>query len=205
MDLTKEEAIKIVISCAKEYFNNLCYKDFLFIVGKPEAPECLGITFRPNNFMHLTGLETPGNKISSADFFNACMTNRLSPGHIAISKDGTTEMKLKVLPELMHIHKNARMIGDFSQTGVKLYTEKLVGNVYACMGFVLSGSRYVPNTALNYDIRDISKNRKRILAIFGKPGFGDIYRELCYLAKGIHLEDINADIQYVFDIPAEKP
>lgn len=59
MDLTKEEAIKIVISCAKEYFNNLCYKDFLFIVGKPEAPECLGITFRPNNFMHLTGLETP--------------------------------------------------------------------------------------------------------------------------------------------------
>lgn len=204
MDFTKEEAIRIVVQCAKTYFYQLNNRDFMFILGRPESPSLLRTTFGPRNYMHLTGIEAAeGHKFSPVDFFRACMTNRLSPDDIKLASDGTTEMKLRILPELMNLPWMARMVGDFSRHGVKLYTEKLVGNVYACMGFVISGERYVPNTALNCDVRDVSKNRQRILAVFGKPTNGNIYTELCYLAKGINLADINITDTFVFNIDRE--
>lgn len=205
MDLTKEEAIKIVLNCARLYFHNLNNRDFLFIVGTVESHDFFEVSFTPRNFMHLTGmLPAKGKRFSPADFFNACMTNRLSPKEIELADDGTSEMKLRVLPSLMALHKSARMAGDFSPSGIKLYTEKLVGGIYGCMGFVANGDRYVPNTALNYDIRNITRNRQRILAIFRKPTFGSIFTDLCYLAQGVHLQDLSIPGTYVVSVPNEE-
>ena len=191
MNFKKEEAVSIAVQCAQLYSKNINNKDFLFVCGTLDNPTLLRTTFGPRNYLHLTGiLPTKNSRLNPLRFFDACMTNHLSPDDIILAKDGTTEMKLRVLPYLMDIPKLARMAGDFSAYGIKLYTEKILGKVYGCMGFVISGERYVPNTALNYDVRDITQNRQRILAVFGKKTSEKLYRELCYLAKGVKLEDI---------------
>ena len=63
------------------------------------------------------------------------------------------------------------MIGEFTDKGPKLYSEKVAGNVCACMGFVTDGytKLNVPNTLLKKDIRDISsKPHQKIYAIMSK-------------------------------------
>lgn len=77
-------------------------------------------------------------------------------------------MKLSVLPQLMKIYRSAKMVGDYSFTKSVLYTEKLVGNITASLGFVRDDKYYIPNTALKEDIRDITiKPHSRMLAICG--------------------------------------
>lgn len=50
------------------------------------------------------------------------------------------------------------MVGDFNGCNPKLYTEKLAGGVKACLGFIKTHrAEYVPNTALNTDIRTVTK------------------------------------------------
>ena len=79
--------------------------------------------------------------------------------------------KLEVLADIMNIKKSASMIGDFTDAGPKLYSEKIAGNIYACMGFVCDkySNLNVPNTLLKKDIRAVSsKPQKKIYAVFSK-------------------------------------
>ena len=101
-------------------------------------------------------------------------------------------MKLDVLPQLMRIHESAKMTGDFSSFSVSLHTEKIAGNIYACLGFVkVSSGYYIPNTALKEDIRNITyRPQDRVLAVLRKPITQELYNELCYTAKGINIHDI---------------
>ena len=57
----------------------------------------------------------------------------------------------------MLIKKNATMIGEFTDRGPKLFTEKAAGNVCGCIGFVQDKNTKlnVPNTLLKKDIRDV--------------------------------------------------
>ena len=57
----------------------------------------------------------------------------------------------------MGIKRNVTMIGDFTDRGPKLFTEKAVGNVCDCIGFVRDRNTRlnVPNTLLKKDIRDV--------------------------------------------------
>ena len=83
------------------------------------------------------------------------------------------------------------MIGEYSFSKSLLYTEKLAGNVTACVGFVRDDRFYIPNTVLREDIRDITKRpQKRVLAVFKKEMKEPVYSELCYHAKGINLSRI---------------
>ena len=65
-------------------------------------------------------------------------------------------MKLSVLSQIMNIHKTAKMVGDYDNTKSVLFTEKIVGTVTACVGFVREGNYYLPNTTLREDIRTIT-------------------------------------------------
>ena len=83
------------------------------------------------------------------------------------------------------------MVGDYNSVRSMLYTEKLAGNTTACLGFVFQDGFYIPNTALEEDIRNLSlKPIQRVLAIFRKPAKIDRYQEMCYLAKGIDINSI---------------
>ncbi len=186
--MKKEEATKIIIDCAKMYHENLENNNLLFIFGLPQMPEYFETLFLPRHFLHLTGVMIPANHfISSTDFYDRCLKSRLSLSDFCIPKDGTMDMKLSVLPRLIMIHKTAKMVGNYYGSKSLLYTERLAGNISACMGFVRdSNNYYIPNTALREDIHNVSERpQKRILAIYRKPSHESLYHELCYTAKGI--------------------
>lgn len=46
-----------------------------------------------------------------------------------LSSDGTTQLKLQVLPSLIKSNLSANMIGNPDENRPKLYTEKLIGNI----------------------------------------------------------------------------
>ena len=102
-------------------------------------------------------------------------------------------MKLSILPQLMKIQTCAKMVGIYDHKKSVLYTEKIAGNIYACMGFIKENDYYIPNTALREDIRDISvQPQKRVLAIFKKNIPQKFYDEIpCYLAKKVDISILN--------------
>ena len=122
------------------------------------------------------------------------MKGKFTPAFFEMNRDGTTRMKLSVLPQVMNIHKSARMAGAFKDNKIRLNTEKIVGNVHACMGFVNAPNRrgfFVPNTVLREDIRDVvDKPVYRVLAVFRKPINAKNYTECTYLAKHVKLESV---------------
>ena len=156
---------------------------------------CTELTFDASNFLHLTGLqplETTDasgklHKLTPAEFYNKCLDGKLRLQDFDFAADGTTPLKLDVLPSVINSNLSAKMIGDYNSANPKLFTEKLVGNVNACVGFVstLPSGRYVPNTLLKVDIRTYAPNRARIVAIFRKNKMDVGYSEITYKAKNV--------------------
>ena len=161
---TKEQAIKIVVTCAEAYKENLANKNLLFICqDKHKRTSAIEFSFDASNFLHLTGLKIKKKKhgseesddaISAKEFYEKCIAHRLSVSDFEFAKDGTTPLKLDVLPKLISKNLSATMIGDYNSQNPKLVTDKLAGSTAACMGFVPTGpaNRYVPNTILKVDI-----------------------------------------------------
>ena len=54
--MKKEEAVKIIVDCAKQYRGNLENQNLLFIFGSPQKPESLEAALLPRHFLHLTGV-----------------------------------------------------------------------------------------------------------------------------------------------------
>lgn len=204
---TKEEAISIVASCAKKYRDELAGRSLLFVcMDKHKRISCIEFTFDASNYLHLTGLklkdavDTNGQiiKLSATDFYRKCLTHRLRADEFDFAEDGTTMLKLDVLPYVMNKSLSAGMIGDYNSANPKLYTEKLVGSVKACVGFVSSNQRYVPNTVLQVDIRDYTSNTVRVIAVFRKLRTSEIYEELTYKAKKVEWEKVCYPEKYAY-------
>ena len=188
--MKKENAIKIITECAKLYNENLENKNLLFIFGAEKSPEFFEASFLPRNFLHLTGVKIFEERVGgSVDFYERCLRGKLSPSDFSFADNGTTDMKLSILPQLMKIQICAKMVGTYDFAKSVLFTEKVAGNIYACMGFVKENNYYIPNTALREDIRDISvRPQKRILAIFKKDIPQRFYPLTpCYSAKKVNV------------------
>lgn len=189
--MKKEEAIKIITSCAKQYKENLENRNLLFIFKNEKGFDFFQAVFLPRNFLHLTGVEVNEKTVKSTDFYEMCLKGQLSPSLFEIASDGTTDMKLSILPQIMIIYRTAKMVGEYDYSKSLLVTEKIAGSVTACLGFVRDGEYYIPNTALKEDIRDITlKPQQRIIAIFSKSKDAEKFTHLCYTAKGVNLDNI---------------
>ena len=186
---TTEEAIRIIYKCAVDYRENLSNKFVLFITAKDNKSTGFETLFLPQNYKHLTGVSS---KLSGADFFGLAARNRLSPNEITLAEDGTTDLKLDVLPQLMNIHLTARMVGDYDYSKSLLVADKIAGTVTAALGFVQAKNIYLPKTALKADVRDITiqSTRRRIVAILVKPRKDALYKQLTYITKDTTLESI---------------
>ncbi len=186
---TNKEILSILFICAEKYKTNLLNYSLLFIYAdKHSKISYLEVTFDKSNFLHLTGCKT---KLSASDFFKRCVNKRLSTKDFKSSDDGTTELKLQILPSLMEINLSANCIGDFNNNRPKLYTEKLAGNVKGCMGFKQNSSgRYIPNTVLNTDIRNEVISPMRILVTYRKSQIDKEYKDIVYKAKNIDWSSI---------------
>lgn len=188
--MDKKEAISIITSCAKTFEEELCGNNVLFVYKHNGQINVFETCFMQQNFLHLTGIRYCG---SSKNFFRECRERKLATDSITLEKDGTTELKLRVLPQLVRINKTARMIGQYDNSKTLLVTHKLVGGVCGCIGFIQDGPFYIPNTALNEDIRDISKKPcGRILATFTKERDQSLYQKTTYTAKDIDISSILA-------------
>ena len=148
--------------------------------------------------MHLTGvktdfqnsdsaLEKPIGYLHAVDFYNRCLSHKLSPKDFEFSDDETTHMKLSVLPYVINKNLNANMIGTYNLNKPNLYTDKIAGGIKACMGFVIDENHnsYVPNTLLKEDIRHIVNNYARVILVFRKDIHEDNYKELTYRVKNV--------------------
>ena len=201
MGYSKKEAASIAVKCAIQYKDELLNRSLLFVcTDKHLKVYTFEASFRERNYMHLTGLvpikftDNNGEKhiLSASEFFNKCITKTISPEHFDFHKDGTTQLKLAVLPKMICKNLSATMIGDYTSFNPKLKTDKLVGKTSGVLGFVQDSieNKFLPNTLLNADIRDLAEPTLRIIATFRKNETDEYYNELTYKAKNAELDKI---------------
>lgn len=188
--MTKEEALSIIFNCADQYKSNLEDRNLLFICTNSALKvSSLEAAFIGSNFLHMTGikfLSTP--PMSPNAFYSKCMDRRLSVQDFDMDKQGHTEQKLLVLPQLVKANLSANIVGDYNSSRPLLATDKLAGGVRCCMGFVCDHKKapfLVPNSVMNEDIRKLTNNRLRIVATYRKRIMDTDYNEIVYKAKKI--------------------
>lgn len=166
--IRKNRLLPLLKEMANEYEEKLLGKCLLIVYRKQDNGSIgyIEARFRAFNFMHLIGADS--DNITAAQFFQRASHLKLSLEDFYLKDE--TELKLAALPSIINLTKKANMIGDFNGLSKTLYTEKLAGGTYACMGFVINtGGIYVPNTVLNKNTRDMVKAPySRILAIYEK-------------------------------------
>lgn len=183
--LLQREYMNIIAKSQKEFEKNLKNKKIMFIYEDKQKIIGMEEMFFPaTSFYHLTGVKAYDSKnilLNSYRFYKLLQEGGIDASKLKI-KDETTYYKLQILPQLMKIDKFARMIGNFTENSLLLQTSKLVGNVNACMGFIKNEKNmYIPNTALKKDIRDITNERKKIIAILKKSLNEKFYKNVTYL------------------------
>ena len=105
----KQQAISIIIDCAAKYEENLNGYQLLFILkDKHKHISSLEVSFYPYNFLHLTGIKLIDGT-TATDFYKRCLNHKLSPEDFSFASDGTTQLKLEILPQLMLKHITAKM------------------------------------------------------------------------------------------------
>ncbi len=194
---SQKQILNIIYRCLKLYDENLKNKKLLLIMRNDKMIiEKIELYFPKSSFAHLTGvtiMDNDNNALNSFSFYNLLKSGSLSVNKYKIEcKDYTTGLKLQVLPYLMRIDKNANMVGDFDSSKIYLQTDKLIGGTNCCMGFIKEHRKgvYVPNTALNTDMRNIIISKCNILAILKKSAIDNLYKEITYLKKCMSLEEI---------------
>ena len=202
MAFSKKDALSIIFRCADQYKQELLNHSLLLLCApKNRQIYPLELTFDASNFQHLTGLQTNHNKIPPKDFFEKCISRRLTENDFRFAEDGTTPLKLQVLPMLTTKNISANMVGDYDGNNPKLITDKLAGNIQGCMGFIqISSGRYIPNTVLKGRTDDFSKKTDRILIIYRKRTTEEKYQEIVHIARKIDWNKIKLPDEYS-DLP----
>lgn len=166
--MDKKKAIEILVQCGALYQQNLANQNYLILYGDSIRPEQMELRFLPQNFKHLTGVVLRSD-ISNNQFYKKCVNRKLKESDFSFSADGTTPLKLSVLPLLFNLHKNVKMVSKYDHSKVKLETDTLTGGQHGCLGFIMEQVYCAPNTALKEDIRSIStETPKRIIAMLRK-------------------------------------
>lgn len=206
----KDKDLKIIVDCGKKYKENLAGKQLLIISRKNETLSTVEIEFSLRNYHHLTGVKLRKNPktkkpITTTQFINKILNERLQTKDWDYKEDGTTGLKLKILNDIVEIHKTAKMIGVYSDSRIMLKTNLCIGNIFCYLGVIKTDSItkfknnvYVPNTAMNKDIRTEAKDLEKIIAIYRKNKTDKIYQELTYLAKGEVQEEIENKLEEYF-------
>lgn len=201
--MNKKEALDMIVKCARQYDLHLKDHNVMFIVlNKDRTISSIETFFRDSNFLHLTGVTSPLNSMA---FYKACTDNMLSPQQFDFKKN-TTELKLQILHEAMQIDRIAKMVGEFNSNGINLYSQKIVGTISLCMGFVRDkDDRYfVPNTLLKEDVRIKSiPPVLKIACVLKKPIESEKYELITSIGRKIDLKELSLP-QSIIDKLSDK-
>ena len=188
-----------MFDCARKYQDNLVGRNLLFVFEADKGEtECFEVSFHARNFAHLTGVRR-ADGLSSNAFFEKCLDKRLSVNDFYLPKNGSHEQKLRVLPRLFAKNLSASTIGEAAGgQRLDLYTSRLAGDERACMGFVLQNKNqcFVPNTALDTDVKAEIIKPHRILLTYRKSFSEKDYHELVYYAGKVDWERIKLPSGY---------
>lgn len=206
--MDKRKAIQIMTKAADLYQKNLEDQKILFLYGIPSqvkkqlqteekrisAIKGYEVAFHRYNFLHLTGVKINTSLVASAiHFYEKCLNRRLNEDDFSFSRDGSTGQKLEILESMMQIKRNVTMIGDFTDRGPKLYSEKAAGSICACIGFVKDWNTRlnVPNTLLKKDIRDVTASPvQKVYAVIAKGYTEEKYSVLEKVDKNLNLTGV---------------
>lgn len=207
--MNKRRAIQVITKAATLYRDNLEDQKVLFLYGLPaeikreletqnmflSSIKGYEVAFHRYNFLHLTGVKLNKTKtVSAIHFYEKCLDKRLTENDFFLAKDGSTGQKLDILESMMSIKKNVTMIGDFTDRGPKLFTEKAAGNVCGCIGFVRDKNTNlnVPNTLLKKDIRDVTAQPVyKVFAVLSKHYTEEKYSVISKIDKSININSCN--------------
>lgn len=170
---SKNELLKIIIQAARSYDTYLNNKNILVFFSNKAHIEDIEITFKPEHFLHLTGVAA---NVKAKVFLKKCLESKLSPRDFELKTDGTTLQKAQVLLAAMQLPFTAKMLGTFANSGINLYSEKAIGNIRYTVGLI-DRNGYIPNTLLNADIRSSVKPSYKIQAIFIKNIGDTLYHQ----------------------------
>lgn len=206
--MDKRKAIQIMTKAADLYQKNLEDQKILFLYGIPSqvkkqlqteekrisALKGYEVAFHRYNFLHLTGVKINTSLVASAiHFYEKCLDRRLNEDDFFFSRDASTGQKLDILESMMQIKRNVTMIGDFTDRGPKLYSEKAAGNICACIGFVKDRNTRlnVPNTLLKKDIRDVTASPvQKVYAVISKGYTEEKYSVLEKADRNLNLTGV---------------
>ena len=94
---------------------------------------------------------------------------------------------------LCAIDKTAKFTGTYNNS-IKdnLYTEKVIGNIRYCFGLVKDKKTnyYLPNSAIQEDIRNITNNMCNIVAILKKEKDEKFYSNITYIKNNFDLNNL---------------
>lgn len=187
--MDKKQAIKILINSAYKYKCNFVHKNMLIVFNNNNnSYTYIETLFLPRHFLHLTGIKTKEENRNASAFYKKCINKKLSLSEFDFKTDGTTELKLTILLQMMNISNFSRMIGDYNNSKANLMTEKIAGTTSLCMGFVKDGLYYVPNTALKQDTRELVVKPHKIVTVFSKACKDIKYSKLEYQAKKFNVD-----------------
>lgn len=195
VNMNKIDAQRIILLSAKKYRDNLENNNVLFVFDNNKKIASFEATFFPRNFQHLTGVR-PAPNINASFFYKLSLNDRLSPNDFEIVEQGTTEQKLRILLRMMNIQSTAKMIGDFNNMDSFVIPDKIIGTVYACMGFVRDNGYYVPNTIRLDDIRKITyKPQRQIICTLTKKTDEDTYTSFSSFSKRYSQETVLKELK----------
>ncbi|MCM1387725.1 MAG: PBECR4 domain-containing protein [Bacillus sp. (in: Bacteria)] len=198
MKLTKEDARRRVLNCAKLYQHKLLNRKLLIIYRERQdnTIRYIEVVFYERNYQHLTGVELINKDgivlhNQSMNFYRKCVENKLGLEEFQFKQDGTTQLKLAALPVLMDITKITKITGDYNNMRPYLVVDKVIGGVNFCLGLSKEDNVYVPSSALLEDIKKLTATPSQVLAILEKDMNADTYSIVKHVAKELNLRHLS--------------
>ena len=192
--MTDSQIAREIMHFAVEYQKNLENRNVLFVYqNRSDKSICFLETDYPSeNFLHLMGAKLDMKNVESAnEFYNLAVAGDLNPSHFKIDNRRKIMDKLAASEQTMAIHRTAKEFGVYIGNHGQLYTEKLAGNVYACMGFRLIDSKYIPDTNLNKNINVFTKKPHAVILVtLRKERTAEKYAEVTHIKKGLDLSTL---------------
>lgn len=198
-EYTKKEIRKILIETSSIYEKNLSDNDFLIIYRKAKDKKnnykFIEIKYRPENFLHLTGLVSNYNP---TDFYNLCTSKGVQIQDFAI-KDDTTFKKMDVLMLGINLlNKKGKQIGIYNNSHVDLKFDKGIGKQDVTIGYGLENNKksYYPKTLLDEDINKLIEEESKglVRAILKKHKDDNIYEKIVRFEKDFSTFDLRDEI-----------
>ncbi|MCD8090136.1 MAG: PBECR4 domain-containing protein [Clostridiales bacterium] len=186
---TKRDALKIIIDNSKLFRDNLENKELLFLCKNKKKIIYYRVNFHAWNYLHFTGVFTP---LKPVVFYNRALNNTLMESEFNFKDRFTTFKKYEILPAALNIHKNARMIGDYGNQGIKIKADMGVGNVNYVMTLDKADDvSCYPKGIVRDDVRVVTNNTSPIFAILTKNIRDELFEKLTYKSKSINTENIH--------------